>query len=394
LEQDLTTMGLNNDDLFKSLQIKKSQQLSFILNELSKLNDFPLVKDYLWESLQLNLEIESTDMRFSKTYNLLPKQTTFYQNEILKKFDHLELIHRLLPLPKAMSNKETDELSSIIKKSLVLTRRETDPSTYMENNTLRLYELERGISIAIFGMNANRQMPLQSYIGYTLFKNGYPVAYGGSWIFGRIGWFGLNIFETFRGGESGYIMCQLLRVYKQVFNLDKIEVEPYQYGLGNPDGIKSGAFWFYYRYGFIPIDENLCRLAESETKKIKNTPNYRTNDKTLLKFTESNIALSFGQTKSELLLEIIDKVRNVIAKKFNGNRDSAIKYCINEITKKLNNATFSENEKPSLIEVALMSNALNIIDNQQLILLDNMIKLKVNNPYLYNKNLSLFLDSI
>ena len=390
LEQDQTTAGMNNEDLLAALNISKNQQLTFLLNEFCQLNNTPLVKDYLWESLLLNLTIESTDKRFSKAFNKLPNQTVFFQKEMLKKFDYLALMNLKLPLPKAMNEAEVNELASIIKKSLVLTRRETDPSTFMDKTSLRLYELERGISIAIFGMNANRQMPIQSYIGYALFKNGYPVAYGGSWVLGKTAWFGLNIFDAFRGGESGYIMCQLLRVYKQVFELDYIEVESYQYGLGNPDGIKSGAFWFYYRYGFKPIDEELCKLAENEALKIKNKPGYRTNEKTLLKFTESNICLKFKETNPEILTNITSKVREMISNEFKGNRRVAIDFCINEITEKIGDYPMNENETPALIEFALIAHALKINNKKQLDLLRNLIHLKPINPYQYNQIVSEF----
>ena len=119
---------------------------------------------------------------------------------------------------------------------MVLTGRETDTSTYMDENSFRLFELERGISVAIYGMTPERQLPLESYVGYTLFKNGFPAAYGGAWVFGERSLFGINVFEQFRGGESGFILCQLLRVYRQAFNVNYFEVEPYQFGLDNPEG--------------------------------------------------------------------------------------------------------------------------------------------------------------
>lgn len=96
----------------------------------------------------------------------------------------------------------------------------------MDERSFSLYELERGVTVAIYGMIPERQLPLESYVGFTLFKNGLPAAYGGAWIFGEYANFGINIFESFRGGESGYMMCQLLRVYKQVFNISFLKSKP------------------------------------------------------------------------------------------------------------------------------------------------------------------------
>lgn len=395
LEQDITTAGFNNDDLLEALSISKNNRLTFLINEFNKLENNPLVKDYFWELLQINLEIQLTNKNFSKSFNKVSSKKIFYHESIIKNFDYLNLINQKLPNPKKLNNIESDELISTIKKSLVLKRRETDPSTFLEKNTLKYFELERGISIAIFGMEANRQMPLQSYIGYTLFKNGYPMAYGGSWIFGKVAWFGLNVFDEYRGGESGYVMCQLLRVYKQMFNLDYIEVEPYQYGQGNPDGIKSGAFWFYYKYGFRPVDKNLEELAKNEFLKIKNLKGYKTSTKTLLKFTESNIALIFKESNPGLFYIITQKVREMIQNEFKGDRQLAEKCCIDNLCKKfISNFKYNHLEKYALIEIALIANAFKIENKEQIEMLEKMIFSKASNPYLYNKyltNLLLFI---
>ena len=143
-------------------------------------------------------------------------------------------------------------MALVVKNSMAITARETDPTTYMDAGSLKVYHLERGVSIATYSMIPSRQLPLESYIGYTAFKNGFPVAYGGFWVFGDRSNFGINIFESYRSGESGFVMIQLLRVFRQVFHIKTFEVEPYQFGLDNPEGIVSGAFWFYYRFGFRP----------------------------------------------------------------------------------------------------------------------------------------------
>jgi hypothetical protein len=199
------------------------------------------------------------------------------------------------PLPPELppGKKATEHLLSVVRFSLMLTLRETDPSTFADPASLRLFQLERGVSVALYGLKAERQLPLQSYVGYTLFRNGVPVAYGGAWIFGRTARFGLNVFEAFRGGESGFLMAQLLRVYRQVFSLQSVDVEPEQFGRDNPDGIRSGAFWFYYRYGFRPVDPKLGELAQREDRKRQKDPAYRSSERTLIRLAQSDLRLSW-----------------------------------------------------------------------------------------------------
>jgi hypothetical protein len=285
IEKDHTTAGMDQDDLWETLGVKEKDRLSFLLQELNKLNEIPFIKDYLVDKFNLFVTVEPTDKKFSKLHNHLQVEKKYFHSDILKRFDHIQLMNTSLPQAKKLTDSEIERMIEVMQTSLYLLERETDPCTFIDRNSLRYYKLERGISIAIFGMIPERQMSMESYVGYTLFKNGYPAAYGGGWIYGARSLFGINIFEQFRGGESGFILMQLLRTYKQAFNLSYFEVEPYQYGLDNPEGIESGAFWFYYRYGFRPLDRTLNKLANSEFEKIKSKKNYRSSKTTLTKFT-------------------------------------------------------------------------------------------------------------
>jgi hypothetical protein len=85
----------------------------------------------------------------------------------------------------------------------------------LTKNDITLFHLDKGISIALFGSSNNKRYSLESYIGYLVLKNNIPASYGGGWIFGERSQFGINILESFRGGESGLIICELLRVYHQ-----------------------------------------------------------------------------------------------------------------------------------------------------------------------------------
>jgi hypothetical protein len=191
------------------------------------------------------------------------------------------------------------------------------------------YELEHGLSIALFSILPERRLPLESYIGFMMFKNGYPMAYGGGWLFGNRSLLGINIFESFRGGESAFVFSQLLRSYKQSFGANYFEVEPYQFGKNNPEGLKSGAFWFYYRFGFRPIDKDLNNLASKEAEKINNTKGYRTSIETLKRFTNSNLAVNFKHEQLPVNPSVISEyISNQIKLKFKGDRSAAEKWSL------------------------------------------------------------------
>ena len=102
-----------------------------------------------------------------------------------------------------------------------------------------MFNLEKGYSIGLYRMQKEQQLSIESYIGYLVFKNGIPVAYGGGWIFGERCQFGINILAPFRGGESAYLFSQLLRVYYQHFEVKRFVVKPYQFGKNNNEALQN-----------------------------------------------------------------------------------------------------------------------------------------------------------
>lgn len=393
--RDETTAGLSNDDLFERLGIKPNQRLAFLIQEFKKLNAVSSAKEQLWQSLNFFATFKFDHLKNSKSYNRFEREPIFYQTDLIKKFDHQKLLNTPVGNPVQLKKEEKENLISVIRLSMIQTLRETDTATYMDENSLRYYTLDRGMSIAFYGMIPQRQLAFQSYIGYTLFKNGYPTAYGGSWIFGRAARFGLNVFEPFRGGESGLIMCQLLRTYKQVFDLNYIEVDAFQFGKDNPDGIKSGAYWFYYRYGFRSLDKKLAQLAEKEMKLIQSKPGYRSSEKTLTQLAESNVALELQNNYQFEVEAYSSDIIKWIKTKHGGNHEKALSHARQQF---LNASGYSKkmnaDQLAVLDEVSLYAAAKKISDKKQIQLLSEMIESKVSSPYKYNQILTAFLDSI
>lgn len=382
VEKSETTAGLGNIALMNTLLVAEKNRLRFIIDELSRLDHLPYVKDHFYDRLELFVRVTPNDKLFSKAYNRLDFTSPFFNHELLKKFEIKDVLNKALPAYAEMSEGERE--ISVIKNSMAVTGRETDPTTFMEERSLRLYHLERGISVAIYSMIPSRQLPLESYIGFTSFKNGFPVAYGGAWVFGERANFGINIFESFRNGESAFIMAQLLRVYRHVFNLCYFEVEPYQFGLDNPEGIASGAFWFYYRLGFRSLDKILGQKANEEHEKILTKKGYRTSHKTLIRFTASSIGLKLSRSVPPAVVDITSRVTRMIQHMYNGDRILAETDCRTKFLLKTKiKATHGENQNQVLTEVALWAEAMNIKKTHQLDLLAQMITTKPDDVYAY-----------
>jgi hypothetical protein len=210
--------------------------------------------------------------------------------------------------------------------SLAFSYRETDPLTFADEDEIELFDMGRGVRVALVGMEKRKRLSLESYIGYMAFKNGLPIAYGGGWLWGQRCKIGINIFPPFRRGESAWLFCQVLRIYYQYFGSRHFIVKPYQYGKGNPEGLKSGAFWFYYKLGFRPSDHIIKQEAAGEWSKTRADKKYRTGLNILQRFTSSNMEWktseqSFPHFDAAVLSRVIS---NSINKNFGRSRKKAM----------------------------------------------------------------------
>ncbi len=389
-----TTASLSNEDLLEVLGIAPNKYAAFLLGQLDTLNDSPQLKELFMERMDFYVKLLPKNKLFSRAFNRLPIKKVFYHAEILKSFDHQQLINKALPEMLTPDETEREAYDKIIKNAMALTVREIDPATFLKKESMRIFNLERGLTIAIYAMEGRHQLPLETYFGFTFIKNGIPVSYGGIWTFGRMAKLGLNIFEPFRGGESGYILTQLIRVCKQFLGATYFEVEPYQFGLENPDGIKSGAFWFYYKFGFKPVDKDLNTLAEKEKRKIKSNSKYRSSEKTLIEFTASNVGLNLEEGLPKNVQDLKVEILTALKKDWQNNYAAARLQSIVSFCKKVKiNFTELDNlQKNVLEEIALWAMSSKVTQPKKLKLMRQMVFAKTKDDYAYQQLLLKFFQ--
>lgn len=254
------------------------------------------IKEELWCHLKLVFRVNTQENMVTGQEQLPFNSTVFYHKEINKNPKQNEIFK--IPVREIKLKKsEREMLLRASRLTLLGMQRETDPVTYSNAELTKYYDAGKGVTIALFEMPATRRQPIDSYIGYMAFKNGLPIAYGGGWILFDTCRFGTNIFPSFRGGESAKIISQILHTYHSIFNIHRFSVDPYQIGKNNPDGIKSGAFWTYYKMGFKPEKEKYVQMAKAEFEQIVKNKMYRTSNKVLEQLSLSEPVLHISKTK-------------------------------------------------------------------------------------------------
>jgi len=134
----------------------------------------------------------------------------------------------------------------------------------------------RGVEFVIWGLPPERRLPLLGYHAVMILKNGVPAGYAESLALFERTEVGVNLFYTFRDGESAWIYARLLCFLRQYLNVSVFSVEPYQLGSHNEEGIEAGAFWFYRKLGFHPVQPQVARIVAREERKLANRSGYRT----------------------------------------------------------------------------------------------------------------------
>lgn len=278
-------------------------------------NTRPEVKDELWNSIGVNTEIYFTTHTALRTSLIKP----YYHSQLIRKATQTTGVTK--PVKLKLSESEAAEIIDCSRMILVRHLREIDPISFADAKLVSYYQLPRGLSIALMEMTPERRHPIDSYMGYTVFKNGLPVAYAGSWLLFDSGRIGLNVFPAYRGGESQYIFQQVLQLHAQVYKLKRFTVDPYQIGNKNSDGIHSGAFWVYYHAGFRPVLPEIFEIATTEAQKIKTIPGYRSPATVLKKLAESKLELLLQ--KKAVWFDANDlslAYSSILKNKYNNNR--------------------------------------------------------------------------
>jgi len=147
----------------------------------------------------------------------------------------------------------------------------------------------RGVQVFFFGVPPEWRLPLRAYHSGMFFKNGVPAGYVEVLSLFERAEVGFNLYYTFREGESAWLYARLLRLFRQVLGVTCFSVDPYQIGLENEEALESGAFWFYRKLGFHPLDVEVAQLVGREEQRMLRKPAYRSSRRTLEKLARSYI---------------------------------------------------------------------------------------------------------
>ena len=259
------------------------RELAWLLDRFEQLPVPPGDRAERYDSLQLPLTwrvkgpVSRSRLRF-------PKRGLFVHREPLLRRSDISLARELQgpPLPvRRLRPDEAREVLDIILETSAMRYRELYGFSHPDEGGVFHTDAGRGVDIYFFGVPPDWRLPLRAYHAGMFFKNGVPAGYVELLSLFERAEAGFNLYYTFREGESAWLYATLLRLFRQVLGVSCFSVDPYQIGHENPEALDSGAFWFYRKLGFRPVDAQIAQLTEREEARMRRKPGYRSSKRTL-----------------------------------------------------------------------------------------------------------------
>jgi len=326
-------------DGFAAIDVLRGRQTdaAFVIARIAALPGNDATREAIYDAINPSCELlpgRRGSTTPSRTLDRLPAAPRAYRkrppvrgrSDLRAELDHAPLSIRFLS-PRAGAR-----VIDLARRVLVPRQRDLDAFSWGNPRDVWLVDDGDGLAFALIGVLPPRRAAVAAIYGTLYLQNGVPIGYGQSDHVGAACALSFNVFETFRGGEASRVLARLLAALHAVFGATSFSVEPYQLGQGNEEGITSGAWWFWFKHGFLPRAAAGRAAARIEQRRRARNPQYRSSEATLRRLAQWHLFLERDParpTPAPPLADLGLRVAALLAKT-HADRDSAIEACVRE----------------------------------------------------------------
>ncbi len=338
--QALDDIGLDLTDWFESSRPSGCRtDLEFLLDLFERGTLEPTTRDLVFEDLRLPLRYALSERGAGRAEIVWPVDRVCYQRKALdrKRWPLAATIRRPFARVEGVGPSVGEELIHLAQRNLCARGLEIRTLSYANERDVTILDCGRGLRIALIGVVSRYRDPLESHYSCFVLKNGVPIAYGPSTVSLGCCEMGLNLFPEFRGAEIRFLYPQFMRAIHQVLGARYFFLTPYGMGEENPAAIRTGAFWFYRKLGFLPTNPEVEELAREEEERMRREPGYRSGPRELrrLSHTSAYLDLSEGECRPLDLGKIGLLQSRFLAERFDGDRPRAVQTCVRRLARLL-----------------------------------------------------------
>jgi len=310
---------------------------AFLARRLHALDAGPFVREAFFDQLAIPMVLEPAADTPSRTAARYPPSPVSFQTHPLDtRRPHLKRVLALEPRRvRRLSEREGRVLVDMAREAMVTRSRDLDVFMHGDARDVILYDWEDGLQFAAIGYKPERRILLEGVYGFLTLKNGVPLGYvlaSGLYDSSEIAY---NVFDTYRGGEAGHVFGRALATVRHLLGSDTFTIDPYQLGYGNAEGLASGAWWFYRKLGFRPLDPEIRALERDERTAMRRDPRHRTDQHTLERLAADNVYYAAAGRRDDVL-GLLDLggmslgVARFVAARFGSEREKATRTCARE----------------------------------------------------------------
>ncbi len=310
---------------------------TFLAKRLHAIDAGPFVREAFYDALSIPLVLEpapGTPERTTARYG--PAKVTYQTRPLDAKRPNLKKTVPLDPVRvRRLGAKDGRVLVDLAREAMITRSRDLDVFMHGDARDVVLYDWEDGLQFAAIGYTPERRILLEAVYGFLTLKNGVPIGYVlASGLYGSSE-IAYNVFDTNRGGEAGRVFGRALATVRHLFRSDTFTIDPYQLGYGNAEGLASGAWWFYRKLGFQPVDADIRKIERGERAKMRANPKHRTDTGTLEQLAADNLYYFAGPSRDDVL-GLLDLggiclgVARYVGKRFGSDRDKGTRICAKE----------------------------------------------------------------
>lgn len=192
---------------------------------------------------------------------------------------------------------EGQALADLAQAAMVTRARSLEAFSYADPRDAWLLDDGDGLAFGFIGMRPERRHVLSASVGGLTFRNSVPIGYLQADLVGRSAALSFNTFDTFRGAEAGYTFARWLAALHHRYGTTSFTIEPYQLGHGNDEGLQSGAWWFYFKLGFLPRSAAGRARAAAERQRLARRAGARAADRTTLALAAEHLCFDLDASR-------------------------------------------------------------------------------------------------
>ncbi len=275
----------------------------FLVRRSAAVTGTSLLGDQLYDELGLTLRVEPGPDTPSRTRARVPRRAVTPQTGPLRS-ERPNLATAAQDPPRHIADvqrRDAERLIDLARESMVTRKRDLYSFAAADARDVRMIDCGDGLEFACYGVRPEQRLLLEGVYSFLMLRNGVPIGYALASALWRSSEIAFNMFDTYRGGEAGWVYGRLLAVMRALFGVDMFTVFPYQLGHENDEGLRSGAWWFYYKMGFRPKDPAVSSLARQEADRITRRPGSRTSVATLRQLVRANLFLHLDEERTDVI---------------------------------------------------------------------------------------------